>query len=69
MSNGDGFMLNEEQAAAVDELVSVLTAFALAIEECRKSGLSVVTAFRCAGIEIPAFVPDAVLEGLFASAE
>ena len=53
-----------EQAAAVDGLREVLDDFAGALNRCRDEGLSLVDAFRAAGIEIPPFVPSALIENL-----
>lgn len=64
----EGLELTPAQAEAVDELRGVLGAFGLCLEHVRESGLPVVDAFRAAGIEIPGFVPPALLENLLAPA-
>jgi hypothetical protein len=53
-----------EQAAAVDELRGALDEFAGALNVCRDSGLSLVDAFRAAGIEIPPLIPSGLIENL-----
>lgn len=56
--------LSEAQATAVANLNEVLGEFALALERCREADMRIVDAFRAAGIPIPAYVPDALLENL-----